>query len=194
MSMINNKTNTTIKSNILSAELVLSLIFPEYELMKMPTMLVLSKEVDGKKEQCWINNDNFEQFKKIIKQMFCLDTLGGAGDYNPADKLAEKIANKLRDRHKKLQQKTSDGEKSINILSRYISILILGNRHTYSELMQYTVYQLFDQFRRFEKKYSYDAWFKAKLAGAENLEDVDNWMSDDEENIPTRPASNRIEF
>ena len=194
MSMINNKTNTTIKSNILSAELVLSLIFPEYELMKMPTMLVLSKEVDGKKEQCWINNDNFEQFKKIIKQMFCLDTLGGAGDYNPADKLAEKIANKLRDRHKKLQQKTGDGEKSINILSRYISILILGNRHTYSELMQYTVYQLFDQFRRFEKKYSYDAWFKAKLAGAENLEDVDNWMSDDEENIPTRPASNRIEF
>ena len=194
MSMINNKTDTTIKSNILSAELVLSLIFPEYELMKMPTMLVLSKEVDGKKEQCWINNDNFEQFKKIIKQMFCLDTLGGMGDYNPADKLAEQIANKLRDRHKKLQQKTGDGDKSINILSRYISILILGNRHTYSELMQYTVYQLFDQFRRFEKKYSYDAWFKAKLAGAENLEDVDNWMSDDEENIPTRPASNRIEF
>ena len=194
MSMINNKTDTTIKSNILSAELVLSLIFPEYELMKMPTMLVLSKEVDGKKEQCWINNDNFEQFKKIIKQMFCLDTLGGLGDYNPADKLAEQIANKLRDRHKKLQQKTGDGDKSINILSRYISILILGNRHTYSELMQYTVYQLFDQFRRFEKKYSYDAWFKAKLAGAENLEDVDNWMSDDEENIPTRPASNRIEF
>lgn len=194
MSMINNKTDTTIKSNILSAELVLSLIFPEYELMKMPTMLVLSKEVDGKKEQCWINNDNFEQFKKIIKQMFCLDTLGGLGDYNPADKLAEQIANKLRDRHKKLQKKTGDGEKSINILSRYISILILGNRHTYSELMQYTVYQLFDEFRRFEKKYSYDAWFKAKLAGAENLEDVDNWMSDDEENIPTRPASNRIEF
>jgi len=67
--------------------------------------------------------------------MFCLDTLGGVGDYNPADKLAEQIANKLRDRHKKLQQKTGDGEKSINILSRYISILILGNRHTYSELM-----------------------------------------------------------
>jgi len=60
MSMINNKTDTTIKSNILSAELVLSLIFPEYELMKMPTMLVLTKEVEGKKEQCWINNDNFE--------------------------------------------------------------------------------------------------------------------------------------
>ena len=192
MSMINNKTDATIRSSILSAELVLSLIFPDYELMKMPNMLVFNKEVEGKKEQCWINNDNFEQFKKIIQQMFCLDTLGGQ-DYNPANKAAERIANKLRERHKKLSKK-QDGQKAINILSRYISILVLGNHHSYSELMQYTVYQLFDQFRRFEKKYSYDIWFKAKLAGAENLEDVENWMSDDEENIPTRPASNRIEF
>lgn len=194
MSIINNKTDTTIKSSIISAELVLSLIFPEYTLMKMPTMLVLSKEIDGKKEQCWINNDNFEQFKDIISQMFCLNTLGGGVDYNPANKLAQQIANKLRDRHKKLQKKSSDGQKNINILSRYISILVQANHHTYSELMQYTVYQLFDQFRRFEKKYSYDTWFKAKLAGAENLEDVDSWLSDEEEKIVSRPSSNRIEF
>ena len=192
MSMINNKTDATIRSSILSAELVLSLIFPDYELMKMPNMLVFNKEVEGKKEQCWINNDNFEQFKKIIQQMFCLDTLGGQ-DYNPANKAAERIANKLRERHKKLSKK-QDGQKAINILSRYISILVLGNHHSYSELMQYTVYQLFDQFRRFEKKYSYDIWFKAKLAGAENLQDVENWMSDEEEQVVARPASNRIEF
>jgi len=41
--------------------------------------------------------------------MFCLDTLYGQGDYNPDGKLAERIANKLRDRHKKLQKKTKDG-------------------------------------------------------------------------------------
>lgn len=195
MSIINNKTDTTVRTNIMSAELVLSLIFPQYSLMKMPTMLVLTKESNGKKEQCLINNDNFEQFKRIIQQMFCLDTLGGNADYNPANKLAEQIANKLRDRHKKLQAKTSsDGQKSINILSRYISILVLANHHTYSELMEYTVYQLFDQFKRFEKKYSYDIWFKAKLAGAKDLQDVDNWLSDDEDKVVARPSSNRIEF
>ena len=194
MSIINNKTDTTIKSSIISAELVLSLIFPEYTLMKMPTMLVLSKEIDGKKEQCWINNDNFEQFKDIISQMFCLNTLGGGIDYNPANKLAQQIANKLRDRHKKLQKKSSDGQKNINILSRYISILVQANHHTYSELMQYTVYQLFDQFRRFEKKYSYDTWFKAKLAGAQNLQDVDSWLTDEEKVPQARPKSGRIEF
>jgi len=49
--------------------------------------------------------------------------------------------------------------------------------------MEYTVYQLFNEFKRFEKKFSYDVWFQAKLAGAENLEDVDNWLSD-EEKVP----------
>jgi hypothetical protein len=93
-----------------------------------------------------------------------MDTLGGS-DYNPANKAAEAIAKKFRDRHKKLSKK-EDGVKSIDILSRYVSILALGNHHTISELMEYTVYQLFDEFRRFEKKMSYDTWFKAKLAGA----------------------------
>ena len=125
--------------------------------------------------------------------MFCLNTLSGGADYNPANKLAEQIANKFRDRHKKLQKKTT-GQKNINILSRYISILVLANQHTYSELMQYTVYQLFDQFKRFQKKYSYDTWFQAKLAGAENLEDVDSWLSDEEDQVVSRPNSNRIEF
>ena len=41
--------------------------------------------------------------------MLCLDTLTGQADYNPANKLAEQIANKLRDRHKKLQKKENDG-------------------------------------------------------------------------------------
>ena len=193
MSIINNKTDTTVRMNVMSIELVLSLIFPQYQLMKMPNMLVFNKTIDGKKEQGIINNDNFEQFKQIIKEMFCLNTLGAGADYNPANKLAEQIANKLRDRHKKLQKKT-EGQKSINILSRYISILVLANQHTYSELMQYTVYQLFDQFKRFQKKYSYDTWFQAKLAGAENLEDVDSWLSDEEDQIATRPSSNRIDF
>ena len=194
MSIINNKTDTTVKANIASAEIVLSLIFPQYQLMKMPTMLVLNKTIaDGKKEQVLINNDNFEQFKNIVKTMFCLN-FNTQADYNPANKLAEQIANKLRDRHKKLQKKVQDGQRSISILSRYISILTLGNHHTIPELMQYTVYQLFDEFQRFEKKYSYDVWFKAKLAGAKDLQDVDNWLSDEQTVVNTRPSSNRIEF
>lgn len=192
MSIMNSKTEQ-VKVNITSAQLVLMLLFPDYELVKMPNIILLNKvSQDGNKEQCIINHENFQQFKTIIKQMFCLD-ISAASGYNPANKLAQQIAKKLEERHKKLS-KNEDGKQDINILYRYISILTLGNHHTIPQLMEYTVYQLFNEFQRFEKKYSYDAWFQAKLAGAEGLEDVQNWLSDQEE-IPERlPASKRIEF
>lgn len=182
-----------VKISITSAELVLSLLFPNYQLVKMPNIILLNRELeDGSKEQVMINNDNFEQFKSIIQAMFCLDVASG-GKYNPANKLAEQIAKKLEERQKKLSQK-KDGKEEIDILGRYISILALGNHHTIPQLMEYTVYQLFNEFQRFEKKYAYDSWFKAKLAGAEGLQDVQNWLSDQNEKIQERPKSNRIEF
>ena len=44
--------------------------------------------------------------------------------------------------------------------------------------MQYTVYQLFDEFRRFRLKEQNDLYLQLKIAGAKNLDDVKNWMSD----------------
>ena len=193
MSIINNKTDNTIQTSKAAAELVLSLIFPNFELVKMPNLLMLNKQTEEGKEQIIINNDNFEQFKNILKEMFCLFSTGGY-DYNPADKLAEQIVNKLKQRHKKLNQK-ENGNKEIDILGRYISILALGNHHTIPELMQYTVYQLFNEFKRFEKKFSYDAWYQAKLAGAQGLQDVNSWLSDEEQSFSQeKPNSNRIDF
>ena len=196
MSMINqSKKNTTNNSLLPALESIFMLIFPDYELMYMPSMIVLTKyNQDNSKEQGMITQDNYEQFKKLIKEMFCLSNLGGT-DYNPANKLAEQIANKLRQRHKKLEKKQADGQrKSISILSRYVSILTIANHHTISELMQYTIYQLFDEFHRFEKKFAYDTWFAAKLAGAQNLDDVDNWLGEDEDKVQSRPRSDRIEY
>ena len=60
MSIMNNKTDTNIKANILSVQLVLSLIFPEYDLTLMPTVLMLNKETKEGKEQVLITNQNFE--------------------------------------------------------------------------------------------------------------------------------------
>ena len=193
MSIMNSK-GKEYKASILSVEMVLSLLFPDYELVKMPNIILLNKVFqDGSKEQCIINNDNFNQFKEIIQAMFCLD-LSTSGGYNPANKLAEQIAKKLEQRHKKLSQKDGNEKKEISILYRYVSILTLGNHHTIPQLMEYTVYQLFNEFQRFEKKYSYDSWFSAKLAGAEGLEDVQHWLSDQDQITERLPQSNRIEF
>jgi hypothetical protein len=47
-----------------------------------------------------------------------------------------------------------------------------------NELLQYTVYQLFDEFRRFKMKEEYDIYVQAKMAGAKDLDEIENWMSD----------------
>ena len=193
MSIMNSK-GKEYKTNIFSVQMVLGLLFPDYELVKMPNIILLNKvSQDNKKEQCIINNDNFDQFKTIVQAMFCLDFSAAAG-YNPANKLAAQIAKKLEQRHKKLNQKDGNQKKQISILYHYVSILTLGNHHTIPELMEYTVYQLFNEFQRFEKKYSYDTWLQAKLAGAEGLEDVQHWLSDQNQVTERLPQSNRIEF
>lgn len=195
MSIVNNKAEQSVNIIVNAIEMVLSLIFPNYDLKIMPNMFLLTKEAEEgeMKEQTMINNDNFEQFKTIIEEMFCLNATKN-NDYNPANKKAEQIAKKLRNRKKQLSQR-SDGKQDVDILSRYISILNLGNTHTITELMEYTIFQLFDEFKRFERKYSYDVWFQAKLAGAQNLQDVSNWMTEEEdEYVPSRPQSGKIEF
>ena len=193
MSIVNNKTDESAKTNVILLEMMFSLLFPDYQLMIMPSLLVLTRVVDDKKEQCIINNSNFEQFKKIINQMFCLNQFK-ADDYNPANKAAQKIANKLRERHKKLSKKHWDEQKSIDILCRYISILNVGNHNTISELMEYTVYQLKDAFHRFERKYSYQIYLQFKAAGAQGMDEISNWMGQEEDNIEQKPHSNRIEY
>ena len=195
MSIINMKVQT-MQESIVAAKMILSLIFPDYQLKIMPNMLLLTKVLeDGTKEQCMINNDNYEQFKSILKEMFCL--ISQSQKYNPANKKAAQIAKKLQNRQKMLSKKSQTNEGEINVLYHYILIISLGNHQSIPELMEYTLYQLFHQFNRFNKKYSYEAWFKAKLAGAENLDDIDHWLSlEDEENKSgqTLPKSNKIEF
>ena len=75
------------------------------------------------------------------------------------------------------KEKLGDGKK-ISILSRYASILAVGTQKNLNELMQYTVYQLFDEFQRFQLKVQWDAYIQARMAGAKDLDEVDNWMID----------------
>jgi hypothetical protein len=69
-------------------------------------------------------------------------------------------------------------EKRIAILSHYVSILAIGCQLSLNDLMDYTVYQLYDEFQRYQLKVQWDAYVQAKMAGAKNLDDVDNWMID----------------
>lgn len=171
MSIMKEK-NATVQKNKLCIEMVLSLIFPTYqiEIKSEYISLVGQDEVEHQ-----INNDNFEDFKDILVSMFRL-TKRDKSEYQPMGEMAKKIADKLKKRHQKLAE--SKEKQKIAILSRYISILATGQKKDINALFQYTVYQLFDEFSRFQLKTSYDIYVQARMAGAKDMKDPEDWMKD----------------
>lgn len=179
MSTMINKTDMATRRCINNAKLVLNLMFPLYGIEVRNDAIVLIKN----EQEFIINKNNFLNFKKIIIKMFCLD-LGENSfkeEYNPVGDMSKKIAEKFKKRHEKLlkiENEQNKNNKNFSILSRYVSILSVGCQKDLNNLMQYTIYQLYDEFQRFQMKVQWDAYIQAKMAGAQNLEDVDNWMID----------------
>ena len=171
----------SVKHNVDCAFAVLSLIFPLYEItieVRNNSHLIILKREN---EECEINKKNFSKFKKILVEMFNLNFGQDNGEkYNPAGSMAEKIAQKFKKREEQLQKLAQEkvSNKRIAILNRYTSILAIGLQKNLNELMQYTVYQLYDEFQRFQLKVQWDAYIQARMAGAKDLEEVDNWMID----------------
>ena len=171
MSIMKEK-NAIVQQNKVYMEMVLSLMFPDYYI-SLDKSIVLSKEGEEKHE---INNQNFEAFKDIVLKMFCLRSMGLTGDYNPGGKAAQEIAEKFKKRQQKLNEQRKNNGQKIEVLGRYVSILAVGEQKDLNSLMNYTVYQLFDEFQRYELKASYDLYFEAKMAGAQNLKEPKDWM------------------
>ena len=163
--------NAVMQKNRNCIELVLALLFPGYENQIVDDGIILRKEDQEHK----IDNNNYEEFKLIVNAMFARDKKESM-TFNPSGKLASKIADKLKKRHQKL---TKDQPiQKIDILSRYISILTVGQKKDMNVFLNYTIYQLFDEFKRFELKSGYDIYVKAKMAGAKDLKEVEDWMQD----------------
>lgn len=176
MSIIINKTPDT-KQSVEAAFLVLTLIFPLYEISVRDNLIVL-KQGD---QEFFLNESNFSAFKTILVSMFNLNLGGNASEkYNPSGDMAKRIADKFKKRHETLTkiENQAKGNKSISILGRYISILAIGLSMDINVILQWTVSQLYDVFQRFQLKEQWDAYIQARMAGAQDLDEVDNWMID----------------
>lgn len=172
MSMIMDNSHPVMRKNCINANMVLALMFPEYQIKFSRRAIFLIKEG----ETYSINSENFEKFKEILSAIFCLHGRGEEQSYNPGGELARKIAEKFKQRKQKIAEQ--QGEQKVAILSRYTSILAVGEKKNINDLMRYTVYQLFDEFDRFELKEQFDLYIRAQLAGARDLKEVDNWKKD----------------
>lgn len=177
--MILNDENPQLRESVQSALLLLTIIFPGYEVFISPEKIILKEQ----QLTHFIDVTNFESFKKILSQMFCSYKFSKhkENEFNPQGELARQIAEKLkRGRQRVAAAKASQnsGDKKVAILSRYVSILSVGEAKDMNSLMNYTVPQLIDEFDRYQLKLAYDMNIKSRLAGASNMKEPEDWMKD----------------
>ena len=69
-------------------------------------------------------------------------------------------------------------KKDESLFENYLSILEVGLGIDINSLLDYTVYQIYDAFDRFNLKEAYDISLQAKMAGAksDSLDKVEQWM------------------
>lgn len=160
--------------------LALSLLFPLCEVQLKEDSIQLTNKENGFITK--IDKNSYEEFKQIIIEIFVLESNDeeGNGNYNPADGLAAKIAQKIKDGQKK-RGKQKDAEnilKKKSIYGKMVSVLSVGLGKDKNELLNYTIYQLLDEYKRFQLKNAYDINIKARLAGATDIDDPEDWLED----------------
>lgn len=169
--------NAVMQKNRNCVFMVLSLLFPSYAITINKEGIVLKKE--NNEEKYIIDKVNFNIFQKILFKMFAFDEKeDSTEEFNPDGDMAARIADKIRKRHEKLAKIKTDSVKKIDIISRYASTLAIGLQLNLTDIMNYTVYQLFDQEKRLQLKTQYDITIQARLAGAKDVEDPQDWMAD----------------
>lgn len=178
MSIMREK-DPSVQKNKTCAQMVLSLLFPTYQIqIDIENLKIVFTRDELTFE---LNKNNYDKFIEALNEILCLD--GGSSDYKPSGSLARQIADKLRDRQAKLAAAKGMDNQKIAILSRYVSILAVGENKDMNSLLNYTTYQLFDEFKRYQLKISWDIHLKAQLAGAKDLQEVDDWMEDIHSNV-----------
>ena len=164
--------NAVMQKNRNCIQMVLMLLFPEYEIILKKDVIILKKENE---EEHFLNSNNFEEFQNILRQMFSFgNTSGVPQDFNPDGPMAARIAEKLKKRHQTLAEKNSND--NFDIIGRYISVLSVGLSIDIKTFMDYTIYQLFDQIKRYELKTGYDLYIQGQLAGAQDAKEPEDWM------------------
>lgn len=176
--VLNNQSDFQIFMTVMSQEearnqkesvlKVLQLLFPESKAIFTPRSLLIGSNM--------IDENNFEALQMILKEIFCLKSQLSqqAGGYNPADKRAKEIAEKLMKAREKIAKQK--GEDDISIINQYCSIIAIGLQLSVREVNKYTLYQIFDQIERFGLWVAWDLDIKGKLAGATSDSKPDNWM------------------
>ena len=167
--MVMNEKEAKDKRN--ATQQVLQLLLPSYKVLFTPRTLIFSQEG----QNTIIDETNFEFFQEVLKLVFCAKN--GPMDqqsFNPQDQKAREIAEKLmRGRARIAAEK---GGSNSSVLSQYLSILTIGTSMSLQNLMNLTMFQLYDLIERYDLYINWDIDLRSRLAGGKPDKHPDNWM------------------
>lgn len=153
-----------------------NLVFPDYKIEFGDDLGFIQNE----KRLGMVNPFNFDDFKKIIKELFLSSKLNGQKDYNPANKKAAEIAKKFAKAREKIQKTKGDIDESVTLFGTYTSVLSVGMRMNLNVLYEYTPFQIYNIFSRYWKKVNSDFYQKVSttpMMDVSKMEEPDDWSA-----------------
>lgn len=151
----------------------LNLLFPNAKIFFTPRAMLIQQEDQN---AVTIDEENFQYLQIILEKIFCFDNKKNQEEtYNPANKKAKEIADKLMKGRKKVAE--INGTANSSIFSQYLSTLTVGlNSMSLEDCMNLTMYQLYDLIERYSLYINWDIDIRGRLAGAKSDKKVENWM------------------
>lgn len=168
MTIMNEKRVRDKKEAVIS---VLTLVLPDYSVLFTPNSLLFKKD----DLMITIDENNFEIFQQALREIFCMSD--GPMDqqvFNPVNKRAKEIADKIMKGRKKVAE--LKGTSNVSIFSQYISMLTIGLHISMLEITKLTMFQLYDLVERYGLWVNWDIDLRSRLAGAKPDERPENWM------------------
>lgn len=169
MTVINEKETEDKKRAV---KQVLKISFPKYNVMFTPRSLIFQHESGN----VTIDENNFEILQEYIRSVFC--SKSGPMDqqaFNPANAKAKEIADKLMRGRQRVAE--INGTVNSSVFSQYLSSLTVGlNSMSLNDLLNCTMFQLYDLLERYLLYTNWDIDLRSRLAGAKPDSKPDNWM------------------
>lgn len=168
MTMMKEKEMAEKKDSVIN---VLSLVFPKYKTLFTPRSIILQGET-----QTMIDDSNFEILQEYLKEIFCFkSSMSQELGFNPANETAKKIADKLMRGRQRVAE--LNGSADASIFSQYLSMLTVGlDSMSLQDLMDLTMFQLFDLVERYQLYINWDIDIRSRLAGGKPDGKPENWM------------------
>ena len=164
---------STVDKRIATTQ-VLQLLCPSYNILFTPMSLILQSE----DRVITIDDSNFDILQDVLRSVFCAKE--GPMDqqaFNPANEKAKEIADKLmRGRQRVAAQR---GSSNTSVFTKYISILTIAlSSMSVQDLIQLTMFQLYDLIERYTLYLNWDLDVRTRLAGGKPDSQPDNWMKE----------------